>query len=115
MLRACVLDFRGRWDDHLPLVEFAYNNSYQVTIGMPPYKALYGKKCRSALHWDEIGEKALVRPKLVHQAVKKVQVIQQRVKATQDRYNSYANKRMRPLEFDVGEHMFLKVLPKKEL
>ena len=45
MLRACALDFGGKWDRHLPLVEFAYNNSYQATIGMPPYEALYSKKC----------------------------------------------------------------------
>ena len=50
MLRACALDFGGKWDRHLPLVEFTYNNSYQVTIGMPPYEALYGRKCRSPLH-----------------------------------------------------------------
>ena len=60
MLRACVLDFEGKWDEHLPLVEFAYNNSYQATIGMPPYEVLYGWKCRSPLHWDEVGEKAVV-------------------------------------------------------
>ena len=66
MLRACALDFGGRWDEHLPLVEFAYNNSYQATIGMPPFEALYGRKCRSPLHWDEVGERALVGPELVH-------------------------------------------------
>ena len=45
MLRACALDFGGKWDRHLPLVEFTYNNSYQATIGLPPYEALYGRKC----------------------------------------------------------------------
>ena len=65
MLRACALDFSERWDKHLPLVEFAYNNSYQATIGIPLYEALYGRKCRSPLHWDEVGEKAVVRLELV--------------------------------------------------
>ena len=65
MLRACALDLRGKWDEHLPLVEFAYNNSYQTTIAMPPYEALYGRKYRSPLHWDEIGERALIGPDLV--------------------------------------------------
>ena len=56
MLRSCALDFKGSWDDHLPLVEFSYNNSYHAIIGMPPYEALYGRKCRSPLYWDEVGE-----------------------------------------------------------
>ena len=52
MLRACVLDFQGSWNKYLPLVEFAYNNSYHSTIDMAPYEALYGRKCRSPIHWD---------------------------------------------------------------
>ncbi|KAI3463786.1 hypothetical protein Pfo_020449, partial [Paulownia fortunei] len=55
MLRACVLDFQGQWSKFLPLVEFSYNNSYQTSIGMAPYEALYGKKCKSPIHWDEVG------------------------------------------------------------
>ena len=54
MLRSCVLDFKGNWDDHLPLVEFSYNNSYQASIGMPPYEALYGRKCRSPVCWTRL-------------------------------------------------------------
>ena len=65
MFRACALDFGGKWDTCLPLVEFVYNNSYQASMGMPPYEALYGRKCRSPLHWDEVGEKEIVGPKLV--------------------------------------------------
>ena len=113
MLRACALDLEGKWDEHLPLVEFAYNNSYQATIGMPPYEALYGRKCRSPLHWDEVGERALVGPDLVLEAVEKIQGIRQRMKVAQDRYKSYADKRRRPLEFQVGDHVFLKVSPTK--
>ena len=56
MLRGCAIDIQGSWSKYLPLVEFAYNNSYQATISMAPYEALYGKKCRSHIHWDEIGE-----------------------------------------------------------
>ena len=59
MLRICVMDLGGSWDDHLPLVEFAYNNSYHNNIEMAPYEALYGRKCRSPLCWDEIGEREL--------------------------------------------------------
>ena len=64
MLRACVLDFQGSWNKYLPLVEFAYNNSYHSTIDMAPYEALYGRKCRSPIHWDEIGEKKFLGPEL---------------------------------------------------
>ena len=113
MLRACTLDFGSKWDRYLSLVEFAYNNSYQATIGMPPYEALYGRRCRSPLHWDEIGEKAVVGPDLVLQATEKVQVIKQKLKAAQDRYKSYADTRRRPLEFQVGDHVFLRVSPTK--
>ena len=113
MLRACALDFEDEWDKHLPLVEFSYNNSYQSTIGMPPYEALYGRKCRSPLHWDDVGERVLVGPELVDQAYEKIQVIKQRMKAAQDRYKSYADKRRKPLEFEVGDHVFLKVSPTK--
>ena len=109
MLRAYALDFEDEWDKHLPLVEFSYNNSYQATIGMPPYEVLYGRKCRSPLHWDDVGERVLVGPELVDQAYEKIQVIKQRMKAAQDRYKSYADKRRKPLEFKVGDHVFLKV------
>ena len=57
MLRAVVLDRGGSWETALPLIEFAYNNSFQATIGMAPYEALYGRKCRSPLYWDEVGER----------------------------------------------------------
>ena len=113
MLRACALDFEDEWDKHLPLVEFSYNNSYQSTTGMPPYEALYGQKYRSPLHWDDVGERVLVGPELVDQAYEKIQVIKQRMKAAQDRYKSYADKRRKPLEFEVGDHVFLKVSPTK--
>ena len=59
MLRMYIMDLVGKWDDHLPLVEFAYNNSYHSRIEMTPYEALYGRKCRSPLCWDEIGEREL--------------------------------------------------------
>ena len=75
MLRAGVIDFKGSWDEHLPLVEFAYNNSYQASIKATPYKALYGRKCRSPICWDDIGERRLLGPKIVQQTMDKIQVI----------------------------------------
>ncbi|KAL6340731.1 hypothetical protein AAG906_021269 [Vitis piasezkii] len=60
MLRACVMDFKGNWVEHLPLIEFAYNNSFQSSIGMAPYEALYGRPCRSPMCWMESGEASLI-------------------------------------------------------
>ena len=65
MLRACILDHKGRWEEHLPLVEFAYNSSYQESIQMAPYEALYGRPCRSSLCWTEVGESSITGPDLI--------------------------------------------------
>ena len=80
---------------------------------MAPYEAFYGRKCRSPLHWDEVGERDILGPDLVQKVVDKIQVIRQRMKAAQDRYKSYADQRRRPLEFEVGDHVFLHVSPMK--
>ncbi len=85
MLRACVIDFKGSWDDHLPLIEFAYNNSYHSSIQMAPYEALYGRRCRSPVGWFEVGEAALIGPDSVLDAMEKVQLIRDRLKTAQSR------------------------------
>ncbi|XP_052174731.1 uncharacterized protein LOC127789782 [Diospyros lotus] len=113
MLRACVLDFHGSWDDHLPLVEFAYNNSHHSSIGMPPYEALYGRPCRSPICWEEIGDRALLGPEIVEQTSEKIRIIRARMKVAQDRQKSYADKRRRDLEFSTGDHVWLRVMPIK--
>ncbi|MCF6774907.1 hypothetical protein L3H44_10975 [Corynebacterium sp. MC-12] len=113
MLRACALDFKGSWVDHLPLIEFAYNNSYHSSIKMAPYEALYGRKCRSPIGWFEVGETTLLGPDLVQQAMEKVKVIQERLETAQSRHKSYADIRRRGLEFSVGDWVFLKVSPMK--
>ena len=72
MLRACVQDHKGSWEEHLPLVEFAYNNSYQASIQMAPYGALYGRPCRSPLCWIEVGESSITGPDLIRDTSEKV-------------------------------------------
>ena len=84
MLQACVLKFNDSWVDHLSLVEFAYNNSYQTNIGMAPYEALYGKKCKTPICWDEVGERKLNDVKLIEVTSEKIQIVQERHKIAQD-------------------------------
>ncbi|KZV39815.1 hypothetical protein F511_27833 [Dorcoceras hygrometricum] len=81
MLRAVVMDFEGSWQDALSLVEFSYNNSYQVMIGMASFEALYGRKCRSPVCWEEVGEKQLSAPDFVQHMKDHVDLIRQRMKA----------------------------------
>ncbi|KAL8110327.1 hypothetical protein AgCh_026159 [Apium graveolens] len=82
MLRTCAIDFKGNWDDHLPLIEFSYNNRYHASIGMPPYEALYGRKCRSPTYWDEVGERKLLSPELVQQTKEKLSKKMARLRRT---------------------------------
>ena len=107
------MDFQGNWDDHLPLVEFAYNNSYHASIGMPPYEALYGRKCRTLLCWDEVGERKLLGPELVQQTTEIVKIIRARLVAAQDRQKKYADLHRQRREFEEGSYVFLKVSPWK--
>ncbi|GJX47545.1 putative nucleotidyltransferase, ribonuclease H [Tanacetum coccineum] len=113
MLRACVIDFGGSWNIHLPLAEFSYNNSYHSSIRCAPFEALYGRKCRSPVLWAEIGDSGLIGPELVQETTDKVVVIRDRLKAARDRQKSYADNRRKPLEFQVGDHVMLKVSPWK--
>jgi hypothetical protein len=113
MLRLCVLDFKGNWIQFLHLVEFAYNNSFQATIGMAPYEALYGRKCRSPLYWDEVGERQLLGPEIVQDTKDKIALIRKRMLTAQSRQKSYADRHRRNLEFEIGDQVFLKVSPMK--
>ncbi|KAL0551810.1 hypothetical protein IC582_010899 [Cucumis melo] len=113
MLRACALEFPGSWDSHLHLMEFAYNNSYQATIGMAPFEALYGKSCRSPVCWGEVGEQRLMGPELVQSTNEAIQKIRSRMHTAQSRQTSYADVRRKDLEFEVGDKVFLKVAPMK--
>ncbi|GKB92893.1 putative reverse transcriptase domain-containing protein [Tanacetum coccineum] len=113
MLRACILDFEGSWDVHLPLVEFSYNNSYHSSVRCALFEALYGRKCRSPVMWAEVGEGRLIGPELVQDITKKISQIKDKIKVARDRQKSYADKRRKPLEFSVGDYVLLKVSPWK--
>nr|GEY43121.1 retrovirus-related Pol polyprotein from transposon TNT 1-94 [Tanacetum cinerariifolium] len=91
MLRTCVIDFGKGSEKHLPLVEFSYNNSYHASIKAAPFKALYGRKCRSPVCWAEVGDVQLTGPEIIIEATKKIVQIQQRLQAVRDRQRSYVN------------------------
>ena len=92
----------------MPLIEFAYNNSYHASIEMAPYEALYGRKYRSPLCW-EVGERQLSGPELVHITSEKVPIIQQRLRTEFSRKKSYADPRRKDVSFSTGDMVFLKV------
>ena len=115
MLRGCVLDFLGSCDRYIPLMEFAYNNSYQSSIGMAPYEALYERRCRTPTCWTELDEHKIIGPDLLKDKEKKVQIIQQRLKAASDRQRSYANLKRKDIEYEVGDKVLLKVSPWKKI
>ncbi|KAK1406152.1 hypothetical protein QVD17_41439 [Tagetes erecta] len=113
MLRACVLDFGGSWEEYLPLAEFSYNNSYHSSIKETPFEALYGRRCRTPVCWGEIGQRELSSKEMVRSTEEKIEQIRARLRAAQDRQKAYANKRRRPVEFQVGDYVLLKVSPWK--
>jgi len=113
MLRLCVLDFGGSWDTYLPLVEFAYNNSYHSSIKMAPYEVLYGRKCRSPICWDEVGERNLTGAEIIQITSEKVPLIKQRLNTVVSRQKSYADPKRKNIEFQIGDYVFLKVSPMK--
>jgi len=108
-LRACVLEQGVSWVECLPLIEFTYNNSFHSSIGMAPFEALYGWRCRTPLCWFESGESALLGPDVVQETTGKVKMIQEKMKASQSRQKSYHDKRRKDIEFQVGDHVFLRV------
>ena len=81
LLRACVLEHGGSWDSHFPLIEFTYNNSFHSSIGMAPYEALYGRRCRTPLCWYESGESVVLGPEVVQETTKKINMIQEKMNA----------------------------------
>jgi hypothetical protein len=108
---SCALQHGGSWDKSLPYVEFSYNNSYQASLKMSPFEALYGRKCRTPLYWDQNGERQFFGPELIQEAEEQVRIIRENLRVAQTRQKSYADNRRRPLEFVEGDHVYLKVSP----
>jgi hypothetical protein len=113
MLRACVLHYGKNWDKCLSLAEFSYNNSYQSSLKMAPFEALYGRRCRTPQIGHNLEKGKKFGPDLVLEAEDKVRVIKRNLEAAQARQKSYHDKRRKPLQFEVGDHVYLKVSPTK--
>jgi hypothetical protein len=105
MLRACVMEYQGCWDSNLPWAEFSYNNSYQENLRMAPFDVLYGRRCHTPLNWIEPREKVIFRPDIVEEVEATGHHIQENLKAMKSCQEIYANKRRRPLAFEVGNHV----------
>jgi hypothetical protein len=113
MLRMYVMDQQKRWEEFLPLVELAYNNSYQSTIKMAPFEFLYGRPCRTPLSWDWLEDRVLVGPEAIQEMEEQMQSIRQRIKEAQDRQKSYADAHRVDRSYEVGDRVFLRVKPHK--
>nr|ABA92058.1 retrotransposon protein, putative, Ty3-gypsy subclass [Oryza sativa Japonica Group] len=111
MLRACALDFGGAWDKSLPYAEFSYNNSYQASLQMAPFEALYGRRCRTPLFWDQTGERQLFGTEVLNEAEEKVRAVRERLRIAQSRQKSYVDNRRRELVFETGDYVYLRVTP----
>ena len=83
MLRACVLDYGTSWEESLMYAEFAYNNSYQASLQMAPFEALYGRRCRTTLNWSETGDSRIFGPDMLKEAEEKVKQIRDRLRTAQ--------------------------------
>ncbi|GJX42949.1 putative reverse transcriptase domain, ribonuclease H-like domain, aspartic peptidase domain protein [Tanacetum coccineum] len=113
MLHACEIEFGKGWVNHFPLVEFSYNNSYHASIKAAPFEALYGRKCRSPICWAEVREVQLTGSEIVQETTEKIIQIKQRMQDARDRQKSYMDLKRKPIEFQVGDKVMLKVSPWK--
>ncbi|GJU41976.1 putative reverse transcriptase domain-containing protein [Tanacetum coccineum] len=113
MLCACMIYFGNGWDRHLPLVEFSYNNSYHTSFKAASFEALYGHKCQSQVCCTEVGDSQLTGQEIIYETTEKIIQIKNQIQAAQDRQKSYVDVRRKPLEFQVGDKVMLKVSPWK--
>jgi hypothetical protein len=115
MLSACALQYGRSWDKSLPYTKFSYNNSYQESLKMAPFKMLYGRRCRTPLFWNETGERKVFGPNILQEAKKQVCMVRENLRVAQSRQKSYTDHRRRELSFEVGDFVYLKVSPMRGL
>jgi hypothetical protein len=111
MLRAYALQDKLGWEKRLLYPKFSYNNSYQASIKMSPFQALYGRNCRTPLHWDQLGERQVFGLDILLEAEENIRMVRENLKTAQSRQRSYADTQRRVLSFEVGDYVYLKVSP----
>jgi hypothetical protein len=115
MLRACALQYGRSWDRSLSYAEFSYNNNYQESLKMAPFEMLYGRRCRTLLFWSEAGERKVFGPDILQEVEKQVCMVRENMRVAQSRQKSYVDHGRRELNFEVGNFVYLKVLPMRGL
>jgi hypothetical protein len=115
MLRACALQYGRSWDKSLTYAKFSYNNSYQESLKIEPFEMLYSRRCRTPSFWSETGEWKIFGPDILQETEKQVCMVRENLWVAQSRQNSYADHRRRELSFEVGDFIYLKVLPMRGL
>jgi hypothetical protein len=113
MLRMHVMHQLKKWEDYLPLVEFAYNNGYHESLKMIPFKALYGRQCKILISWSNPVDRITIRLDMLKEMEQQVIQIKKTLKISQDRQKSYADIKRTPREFKIGDHVYLRVRPRK--
>ena len=113
MLRMYVMEKPGKWEDYLHLVEFAYNNNFQVLASMSPFEIMYGYKCNAPISWICQVDRLMLGPDLLKDMDLTMKQVQQNLKVSQDKQKSYVDLKRTPREFQVGEHVYIKIKPKK--
>ena len=113
MLRASVISFGMDWEKCLPFAEFAYNNSYQSSLGKAPFEVLYGRRCRTPLNWSETGERQFFGPDMIQEAEEQVRIVREKLKTAQSRQKSQYDRKHKAMTFEVDEKAYLRVTPLK--
>jgi hypothetical protein len=113
MLRACAISFGKNWEKCLPFAEFSYNNSFQSSLGMAPFEALYGRKCQTPLNWSKTGERQFFGPDMIKEAEDQVRIIQEHLKTAQSHQKSYYDRHHQDVSYEIGEKAYLRVTPLK--
>jgi hypothetical protein len=102
-----------KWEDYLPLVEFAYNNGYQESLKMSPFEVLYGRSCNTPVSWSNPVNRITIGPDMLKEMEQQVIQIKKNLKIAQNRQKSYADRKRTPREFKTGDHVYLRVRPRK--
>ena len=110
-----MIDYEGSWDRHISLAEFVYKNKFQSSIGMAPYEALYGRKCRTLLCWTELSQRKVIGLDLKKETEEKFKMIRERLKVATDRQKSYADMKRKYICYEISEKVSLKVSPWKKV